>query len=283
MGPAETVRGEVVEVADHGGSRQRERVVFDLRGEETSAEPEMPVTASAPGPTPEPEVSTGPSRSLAGRVAVVSGGASGVGRRVALELAAAGARVCVLGNDVGELRRTVEGAGPDAAMVFLQCDVGSLTELDGVVDFINRFDRPVDLVVHAEHVRVAGSIGTGSVHDLDEQYLINVRAPFLFTQRLLPRLREANGRVVFVTAEANDHEFGQHQVIAASVRALADGLRAEAGDDISVSLVVTAGAEVDDESLAAAVVQVSTLPDRVEIGDVRLRVRSESSGVRRSD
>lgn len=279
MGSSETVRAEIVDVVETGATRSSERVILDLRNEGGAHTPEAvsATQAATRAATMEPatgadvaEIRRRPS-ALRGKVAVVTGGSNATGRSIALQLAAEGARVCVIGGDVAELRATVGMAGSDAAMVFLQCDVGSAAEIDGVVDFIHRFDRPVDLVVHAEQVSVAGSLERGSVSDLDEQYLVNVRAPFLLTQRLLGRLREARGRVVFLNTACGDGN-GQHRLISGSVRALADELRDEVGDVIAVTTVTSApGVAADD--LARVIVDAVASPAHLEVGEIRLRAR----------
>jgi NAD(P)-dependent dehydrogenase (short-subunit alcohol dehydrogenase family) len=60
----------------------------------------------------------------------------------------------------------------------------------------------LDVLVHA-----AGNIHLGNVEvagwdDLDEQYAINLRAPFLLTKTFLPLLKESRGQVVFVNSTA---------------------------------------------------------------------------------
>lgn len=284
---AEGTEGVVIDVAEVPRQRTTDDLVIDLRD---PAEPtvELPIDepTAADAPTVEPAVAPLVTDVLHGRVAVVTGGAGGVGREVALSLAAAGARVCVLGRDLALLRETVELAGPDAAILFLQCDIGSLSEIEGVVDFIERFDRPVDILVHADGVTVRGGVEGGSVNDLDEQYLVNVRGPYLMSQKLLGQLRQGRGHVVFVNAAparvggfAGD---GQLAVTAHGVRALAAALRSEVEQlGIRVTTVQPELATADDDAVVAlsaadvaeSVMHTIRVPQQVEITDVQLRPR----------
>ena len=288
METMETVEAEMADVVESPAvTKPPTRVIFDLRSvfadAAESGQPTSPQTmADEPvEPTARPIDEPRPDVPLHGRMAIVTGGASGAGREIALGFAAAGARVCVIGGDVAQLRDTVERAGPGAAMVFLQCDVGSLVEIDGVVDFINRFDRPVDVIVHAEATRVAGSLGDGAVQDLDEQYLVNVRGPYLLTQRLLPRLVEARGRVVFLR-HLGGASFAQHALVSETIGAFAEGLRREAGESISVSSIVS-DPGVGDDAVTAAVMYVATAPPAVEVGEIRMRARTDAVDGRSDD
>lgn len=281
---AEVIEASVIDVTEVAARPRAARrgVVLDFRGPTENGPAtratrgDDPVVA-VPQPVavrPEP-----PARPLAGRVALVTGGSGGIGRAVALRLVALGARVCVLGRDVAGLRETVDLAGPSATILYLPCDVGSVSEIEEVVDFVERFGRPVDVLVHADGVQVRGGVERGSVNDLDEQYLVNVRGCYVLSQRLFPRLREGGGDVVVLnsTPSAPHAEFAQHTVVSHALLALADALRSELdGSGVRVtSVLAEAGAEdtVDDADLADAIVGALTVSPAVEVTDLRLRRR----------
>lgn len=94
---------------------------------------------------------------LDGRVAVVSGGAGGIGSRLSIALAGAGARVAVLGRSAEratDVARAVEKAGSEALLV--SADVTKRADADRAIDeTVSRFGR-VDIIVNA----VGGGAGT---------------------------------------------------------------------------------------------------------------------------
>jgi gluconate 5-dehydrogenase len=94
---------------------------------------------------------------LDGRVAVVSGGAGGIGRRLALALAGVGARVAIIERattDASEVVRSVESVGSEAMAV--TADVTCAEEVNRAIDeTVGRFGR-VDIVINA----VGGGAGT---------------------------------------------------------------------------------------------------------------------------
>ncbi len=216
---------------------------------------------------------------LSGRLAVVTGGTGRIGGAVTANLLDAGARVCIVGRDLGRLRRAASEAGQRAPLLYLQCDLGSATEIDGVADFIGRFDRPVDILVHTAGVDVKASVATGSVDDLDEQYLVNLRGPYLLTQKLLAQLTEARGHVVFVNSEAGLVAEGgdaQRSITRFGLRGLADALRQEVrGDGVRVTSVYPPRSDdratvLAASDIASSVVHALTLPASVEVTDISL-------------
>ncbi len=232
-----------------------------------------PVDGAAPPEASDPDerpIAAGP---LLGKVAVVSGGGDGVGRAIALALLDAGSRVCLLGNDTVELRETIEIAGRQAPALYLQCDLGSVAEIESAADFIGRFDRPVDVLVHAAAVRVPQGISDGSIADLDEQYLVNLRGPYALTQKLMGSLSAGPGHVFLLdrpsAVEARDV---QHAAIMAGLRTLAEGIRAELADTGVRVTTLTLEPGTGDEDVAQCVVNAAEMSPRVEVSDLRVRV-----------
>lgn len=256
----------------------QDRVVIDLRDE---AVREAPLPAAAVAVVPDEDLDD-TLQPLLGKVAVVTGGGGPVGRAVALSLLDAGARVCVLDRDVADLRETTAAAGADASILYLQCDLGSISEVEGAADFITRFDRPVDVLVHTADVHVRHGVGDGVVADLDEQYLVNLRGPYLMTQQLLPRLRQGPGHIVFVNPVAPPDDT-QYAMTRAGLRSLADGTRREVGaSGVRVSTIhvmaeqggTDAGEGIQPVDIADCVMGAIEMPRRVEICDLHLRARS---------
>ena len=261
-----------------------ESFASELLASRTRVEPsDLVVDLREPSPGGRPD----PLRPLVGKVAVVTGGGGPVGRAIAHALLDAGARVCVLGSDADSLRETTHAAGATARILYLQCDLGSVSDVSGAADFIARFDRPVDVLVHAANVHVRHGVADGVIADLDEQYLVNLRGPYLMTQHLLPQLEQGPGHVVFISPEAEGAVGDiQFSMTAAGAGALADGLRREVASTgirvstIRVGRVVDPGHEsptgpryggVLPDDIADCVIGAVEMPDRVEIADLRLR------------
>jgi NAD(P)-dependent dehydrogenase (short-subunit alcohol dehydrogenase family) len=156
----------------------------------------------------------------------VTGGSSGIGAAVAAALAATGWTVLAVGRDLGRLEAVAEAAGggvePVVADLARDGDLARLAERVG--------PTPLDALVHAAGVIALASVAEADAADLDAQWRVNLRAPFVLTRALLPALRAAPGDVVFVNSGAGLRANAGWSGYAASkfgLRALADALRAE--------------------------------------------------------
>jgi retinol dehydrogenase 14 len=140
---------------------------------------------------------------MGGKVALVTGGTSGIGKATAMALSAMGADVVVVGRDrergeraAAEIRAQT-GGRVDLALADLssQAEVRALAE-----EFKRRYDRLDVLVNNAGLVQ---STRTETVDGLESTFAINHLAPFLLTNLLLDMLKQsAPSRVVTVSSEA---------------------------------------------------------------------------------
>ena len=140
---------------------------------------------------------------MGGKVALVTGGTSGIGKATAMALAAMGADVVVVGRDRGRGERAAEeiraqtGGRVDLALADLSSQAG-VRSLAG--EFKRRYDRLDVLVNNAGLVQ---STRTETPDGLESTFAINHLAPFLLTNLLLDTLKEsAPSRVVTVSSEA---------------------------------------------------------------------------------
>jgi rhamnulose-1-phosphate aldolase/alcohol dehydrogenase len=133
-----------------------------------------------------------PPRPLAGRVAFVTGAASGIGRAVASRLAAEGAAVVIADRDAaGALAAAEELGGPDVA-VAVDVDVG---DEDAVVAALREAAATyggVDLVVNNAGLSISKPLTQTTVADWDLQHRVMARGSFLVS-REAARMMEAQG------------------------------------------------------------------------------------------
>jgi NAD(P)-dependent dehydrogenase (short-subunit alcohol dehydrogenase family) len=151
---------------------------------------------------------------LAGRVAIVTGSGSGIGRAGAEIMAREGASIAVADRDAaaGEetVRRIAEAGGRALAV---QTDVGQDIELERLVArTIDAFGR-IDIVHSHAGIQVEGPLEAVDVDGMDDSWRINVRAHFRLARLVMPHMRAQGGGSIIVTS-SNSGVFFDHEMIA---------------------------------------------------------------------
>jgi NAD(P)-dependent dehydrogenase (short-subunit alcohol dehydrogenase family) len=134
---------------------------------------------------------------LAGQVALITGGGTGIGRAIALAFSREGASVAVAGRRVEKLQAVVgeiEKAGGQGLAV--ACDVAEAKDAERAVqETAGRFGRLNILVNNAGVLSVTTVAGT-SEDEWDRVMRINLKGPFLMSRAALPEFRKAGGGAI---------------------------------------------------------------------------------------
>jgi short-subunit dehydrogenase len=169
---------------------------------------------------------------LRDQTAVITGASGAIGGAIALELARAGAHLCLTGRDENRLQEAVTACrqGGSPRVEGLPADLTRDEEVAGLAERAVQALGGVDLLIHSQGLFRAGAVESSPIADLDAQYQVNLRSPYLLTQHLLPSLLQRQGQIVFVNSTAGLQTRGEVAAYGATkhgLRALADGLREE--------------------------------------------------------
>ena len=227
--------------------------------------------------------------------ALVTGATSGIGRAIAVALAAEGSPVWA----VGRRPEALDALTADCPSVRGErADLVVDADVERLVSTLTTDAGGLDVLVHAAGIAALGCVESAPVDALDDMYRLNLRAPYLLTQRLLPLLRRARGQVVFVNSSAGLHAAAgtsQYAATKHALKALADSLRCEVNDDGIRVLSVYPGRTaspmqellhnqhradarpyvaadlLQPDDVAAVVVQALRLPRTAEVTDLHIR------------
>ena len=164
---------------------------------------------------------------LQDKVAVITGGNSGIGRAVAESFAAQGAKVAIFGRNQETLNETAAALGDGHLAV--QGDVTDLSDLDRLYTEVKQTFGRVDVLVANAGVAPAAPLEQVDEAFFDKVYNINVKGLFFTVQKALPLFSEG-ASVVLVGSVVSDKGMPGLSVYASTkgaVRTLAKGLSAE--------------------------------------------------------
>ncbi len=167
--------------------------------------------------------------SLEGRVAVVTGGSSGIGEAMASALAFAGARVVIVARDPTRLSATCKSMRDSGCEVaWVSADLADRAEVRrGASAAAAAFGEP-DILVNCAGVNLRPPLGSLSEEHWDLMHAVNVTAPFLLGQRFGPEMAARGwGRIINVTSQQAERAFGNSGGYGASKGSLASLTRSQ--------------------------------------------------------
>jgi NAD(P)-dependent dehydrogenase (short-subunit alcohol dehydrogenase family) len=148
--------------------------------------------------------------SLTGRLAVVTGGSSGIGRAIAAALGQSGAAVVVIGRDQGRLDDAVadlRASGCRAAAV--SADLADRAAADAAAVQAARPFGPPDILVNCAGLNLRPPLAELTMEQWDELMAVNLTAPFLLGQHYGPEMAARGwGRIINITSQQADRAFG---------------------------------------------------------------------------
>ncbi len=137
---------------------------------------------------------------LTGRVAVVTGAASGIGKASCIALAGAGATVVALDRDLAGAQAVADAVGGAARAL----DVTSETEWHAVGEWIGAEFGRLDILVNSAGIAISDSVGDTSLENYRRTFAVNVEGTMLGMQVALKFMREqGKGSIVNLSSTAS--------------------------------------------------------------------------------
>jgi NAD(P)-dependent dehydrogenase (short-subunit alcohol dehydrogenase family) len=159
---------------------------------------------------------------LKGKTVFITGGAGRLGSATAIAMARAGANVAIAfrssANEANETLKRIEAAGVRG--LALECDQRKQESVNQAVDKVLSQFGQIDLLINNAGVFETASFEDITVEQWDEVFAVNVRGPFLVSQRAIPSLRRAHGRIINLGSLGGEKPWTTHAHYCSSKAAL---------------------------------------------------------------
>lgn len=142
---------------------------------------------------------------LLGKVAIITGASSGIGRGAAVELAIRGSKLAIVGRNESNLAETKakcisEGKISETEVLVIKADLSREDETVRVVDETIAKFKQLDILVNAAGIISSGTTESTPLSAYDNMMNINLRSVFHLMQLSIPHLKKTKGNIVNVSS-----------------------------------------------------------------------------------
>ncbi|MDO5616404.1 MAG: SDR family oxidoreductase [Cruoricaptor ignavus] len=154
---------------------------------------------------------------LENKVAIVTGGGTGIGRAIAKRLADENAKVIIVGRTESTLK---EASDRHDTISYIVADIVRTEEIERILSEIKRKFGKLDIVVNNAGVAPVTPFSELDMNEYDSVFDINVRGLFDLTRQSLPMLKETKGNVINISTAIVSRPLGNMSTYAGSKSAV---------------------------------------------------------------
>ena len=141
---------------------------------------------------------------LSGKVAIITGGGTGIGQGVALMLSGEGCRVVLSGRRKAPLEEALEKISAQGGEgLVVEGDVSEASDVDRLVSAAQDTFGQIDILVNNAGIGGGGAIHEHDIETWDQVLAVNLRGPFLTSRAVLPKMRaRSQGHIINISSES---------------------------------------------------------------------------------
>ncbi len=142
--------------------------------------------------------------SLDNKIALITGGGSGIGKAISVLFAQQGATIYILDIDEPGANDTIKIISEkDGHAVFKKCNVAVMEEVNAAVQSIIDEEKRVDIVVNNAGIAHIGNVETTTPEDLERLLSVNVKGIYHVLHSVLPHMKKKGGVVLNLASVAS--------------------------------------------------------------------------------
>jgi NAD(P)-dependent dehydrogenase (short-subunit alcohol dehydrogenase family) len=155
---------------------------------------------------------------LNGKIAIVTGAASGIGLAITEAFVAEGASVALFDRDAALLGHALVGSERVSRHV---CDVTDANAVDAAIAAARERFGPINVLVNNAGIAISGGLEEIAEADWDRTFAVNVKSILLVSRRVIPMMRQSGGgSIVNIASESAFIGFAMHPAYCASKAAV---------------------------------------------------------------
>jgi 3-oxoacyl-[acyl-carrier protein] reductase len=141
---------------------------------------------------------------LSDKVALITGGGTGIGQGVAMRLSTEGCRVVLCGrrrSPLDEVLEAIHAQGGEVLVV--EGDVSEVDDVERIVKSARDEFGQVDILINNAGIGGGGYIHSHDIQTWDQVMAVNLRGPFLTSRAVLPQMRaQKRGHIINISSES---------------------------------------------------------------------------------
>ena len=145
---------------------------------------------------------------MQGKVVIVTGASSGIGKACAILFANKGATVVAVGRNEKELTSLGKSVKSKIGIIKPHlADMAQQSQIDRIATETIHNHGQIDVLINSAGIIANGTIETTTIDEWDKMFHLNLRAVFILAQKCLPHLIETKGNIVNVSSVAGSRSF----------------------------------------------------------------------------
>lgn len=199
---------------------------------------------------------------LAGKTVILTGGGGGIGLETARAFVRLGANVIIAEIDAVKGKAAEDQINRELGSShaeFCQTDLSNEAQVDALVRYAKEKHGFIDVIFNNATITPMGAVDSVPASDWDKSYAVNLRAPLLLAQKLLPDMKQrGSGTIVFVSSSGAAPYMGAYEVFKTAQVELSNTLAAEL-EGMGVSVFTIGPGLVKTETAMTGIRKIAAL------------------------